>query len=61
MEPDCGAVRKQDQPSIRELAPALDWEAECGVESQFSEFTVSMTRKQLTPLPLLGAAVEDLT
>ncbi|CAE6952217.1 CRK8 [Symbiodinium sp. CCMP2592] len=55
MESDCSVIKKQDQPSVRELAPAVDWDPGSIVDSQFSDFTVCMTRKQLESLPLLGA------
>eukprot|EP00439_Symbiodinium_sp_Y106_P025476 s5179_g3.t1 len=55
MESDCSVIKKQDQPSVRELAPAVDWDPGSLVDSQFSDFTVCMTRKQLESLPLLGA------
>ncbi|CAJ1408088.1 unnamed protein product [Effrenium voratum] len=56
MEADCSNVRKQDHhPEVRDLAPASGWEWVSGADSQFSDFTVELTRQELAPLPLIGA------
>jgi len=61
MESDCTLVRKQDHYPAGNAKPVSGWDPESAVESQFSEFTVDLTRNKLAPLPLIGSDVEDLS
>jgi len=61
MESDCTLVRKQDHYPAGNGKPVSGWDRESAVESQFSEFTVDLTRNKLAPLPLIGSDIEDLS